>query len=336
MNILSEPALRRTLEWLGNYLKSELQRQDWKIDVEQFEGEGGTLYLFPLLWRLPDIINEYVAFSFFWSNDSTAEAPCVQLYLPLENVFQPRNQLLSRIRPQLMRAGFTDHYEGGEEPDPTCPLWKYIRLEVSEQNGFDLPKMLSAILQGFMALLTVENLITEARRSLPAPPPPYEHQLQTIAFLDTEWKGEDPSRKMTELAIVNVAYDPLNDEIVGILDEYAMNKGDKLQQTTARALLERAYRIVAHNASSDQALLDGELPGIEKSKWVCSLHGINWRHSTGVRSAGQEPLMAKAGLSNKQDHHACADARDLRRLLAQRQADGRTYLRHLLDTEAER
>jgi DNA polymerase-3 subunit epsilon len=331
MNILSEPALKRTLVWLGNHLKFELQRQDWKIDVESFADAGGTLYLFPSSWRLPGITNEYVAFSLYWSNDSAGEAPCVQLYLPTEDVFQPRNELLNQIRPQLMRAGFKDHYEGQDGPDPKCPLWKYIRLEFGEQNGFDLPKMLSEILQGFEVLMSVENRITNARQSLPCPPPRYEHQLQTIAFLDTEWKGEDPSRVMTELAIVNVAYDPLNDEIVGIVGEYAMEAGYTLKQADARTLLERAERIVAHNARSDQTLLDRELPGLEKRKWVCSLYGIEWRHLTDVRSAGQKSLVARAGLRAEQDHHAHADAHDLRRLLAQKHDDGRTYLRHLLD-----
>jgi DNA polymerase-3 subunit epsilon len=335
MKILSEPeALERTLKWLGNYLRRELQIHNWKVDVELFEDEGGTLYLVPLSWRLPGTTNEYVAFSFYWSNDSTGEDPCVQLYLPTEDLFQPRNELLNQIRPLLMRAGFTDHFEGEEDPDRTCPLWKYIRLELGEQNGLDLPRMLSGILQGFQALMTVGNLITDARQSLPCPPPPYEHQLQTIAFLDTEWKGDDPTRAMTELAIVNVAYDPLKDEVVGILEEYAMEAGDKLKPTTARALLERAHRIVAHNASRDLTLLDRELPGVEKKKWVCSLHGMEWRQLTGVRSAGQKSLVARAGLRVEQDHHARADAHDLRRLLAQKHDDGRTYLRHLLDGEA--
>jgi hypothetical protein len=282
MNILSEPALKRTLVWLGNYLKFELQRADWKVDVQSSEDEGGTVYIFPSSWRLPRVTNDYVAFSFFWSNDSTGEAPCVQLYLPTEDRFQPRNELLNQLRPQLVRAGFTDHYEGEEDPDPSRPLWKYIRLELGDQNGFDLPKMLSGILQGFQALMTVENLIEDARRSSLSTPT-YEHDLQTIAVIDTEWNGEDP-RVMTELDILNVAYDPLNDEIVGILEEYAMDAGDKLEPATARALLERALRIVAHNASCDrtlldQALLDRGLRGLEKQKWVCSLHGIEWnRH----------------------------------------------------------
>jgi hypothetical protein len=45
--------------------------------------------------------------------------------------------------------------------------------------------------------------------------------------------------------------------------------------------------------------------------------------------------MGKAGLRYEQDHHARADARDLRKLLAVKH-NGRTYLGRLLDsTEAK-
>lgn len=110
MKILSEPALEAALRWLGDYLKFELQRQAWETDVESFPDEGATLYLFPPSWRLPGI-DEYLAFSFYWSNESHGERPCVQLYLPADERFPNRNQLLSEIRPRLKRAGFTDHYD---------------------------------------------------------------------------------------------------------------------------------------------------------------------------------------------------------------------------------
>jgi hypothetical protein len=56
-----------------------------------------------------------------------------------------------------------------------------------------------------------------------------------------------------------------------------MDKGKKLDGLKARALLERAKRIVAHNSSGDQSLLERELPGTEKSKWLCSFRGIEWK-----------------------------------------------------------
>ena len=330
MKILSDSALDLALRWLGDYLRFELKRQAWEAQVEVYE-EGGTLYLFPQSWRLLGI-DDYVAFSFYCSNDSNGDAPCVQLYFPAEQQFPERNQLLERIRPQLKRAGFTDHYEG--DPFPGCPLWRNIRLEFNVQTGFDLPAILSAILKGFQELMEVEIPIEEACQSLPAPPPAFERKLKTIAFLDTEWSGSEPARKMTELAIVNVAYDPMQDEVVEILEEYVMYAGEKLDEVRARALLERAERIVAHNSSSDQSLLDRELPGTEQGKWMCSFRGIEWKHLIGVQSASQNTLMGRAGLRYTQDHHARADAHDLKRLLAQRDG-GRTYLGRLLDGEGK-
>ena len=330
MKILSEPALEVALRWLGDYVKFELQRQPWETYVESFPDDGGTLYLFPSAWRLPGF-DDYVAFSFYWPNDSQGEAPCVQLYLPAEERFANRNQLLSQIRPQLKRAGFTDHYEGEDDSDPRCPLWKYIRLEFGGQTGIDVPTMVSAILKGFQKLIEVEAVIGEVFRSLPPPPPPPERKLKIIACLDTEWSGQEPARKMTELAIVNAAYDPIQDEVVGIVEEYVMRKGEKLKKEKVRALLERADRIVAHNCRGDQSLLDREVPGIKKHKWICSFRGVEWKRLIGVQSASQNALMGKAGLRYEQDHHARADAHDLKRLLAQKHEGGRTYLGRLLD-----
>jgi hypothetical protein len=335
MNILMESSLELALRWLADFLRSELQRTDWEAPVESLSDGGAVLYLFPPTWRLSGI-DDYVAFSFYWSNDSDGDDPCVQLYLPASEKFPRRNQLLNQIRPQLKRAGFTDHYEGEDGPDPSVPLWKSIRFEFNGQTGLDLPAILQAILKGFRELMAFEKLIETAFQSGPMPTPPSERELKTIAFLDTEWTGSEPTRKMTELAIVDVAYDPVKDEIVGILEEYVMNKGTKLDGVKVRDLLDRAERIVAHNCSGDQSLLDRELPGTEKRKWSCSYRGIDWRHLMGIQSARQETLVGKAGLRYAQDHHARADVHDLIQLLAQRHDGGRTYLGRLLDGEGQK
>jgi hypothetical protein len=332
MKILNEPALEVVLRWLGDYLKFELQRQGWEAYIESFPDEGATLWLFPPSWRLPGV-DDYVAFSFNWSNKSDGDPPCVQLYLPAEERFPQRNQLLDRIRPQLRRARFSDHCECEGDPDPGYPLWRNLRLDFNAQTGVDLSAILSTVLKGFQDLMGVEKLIDEAVNSSPPPPPACDHELKTIAFLDTEWSGKEASRKMTELAAVNVAYNPVKEEVVGILEEYVMNIGETLNKPRARALLGRADRIVAHNSSSDETLLERELPGIDKSKWICSYRGIEWKRLTGVQSARQNTLMGKAGLRYEQDHHARADAHDLKRLLAQKHEGGRTYLGRLLDSD---
>jgi hypothetical protein len=121
--------------------------------------------------------------------------------------------------------------------------------------------------------------------------------------------------------------------VVGILEEYCMNAGQALIEARARGVLERADFIIAHNAFvADKPLLDLYVPGTEETKWRCSFRGIEWKQLLGVQSESLETLMGKAGLRYEQDHHAGADARDLKRLLALRHKGGRTYLGRLLDT----
>jgi hypothetical protein len=321
--------------WLGDHLRSQLQRESWEEPDVVMAEDGVTLYLYSPTWRLPD--DDYVAFSFWWPN-LFEEPPSVLLYLPAEEVFQGRNELLHHLRPNLKRNGFTDYYEQGD-PDPSCPIWRNIRLEEFHgESGFDLESFVLAIVDGFRRLIEVEQPIEDAFRSLPETPLPLpsERSLKTIAFLDTECEGSGTDRRMTQLAIVNVAYDAEGDAVVGILEEYFMNAGQILDETKARGALERADCIVAHNAfSADRPLLARHLPGTEKMKWLCSFRGIEWKHLLGIQSESLETLMGKAGLRYEQDHNARADARDLKRLLTLKHK-GRTYLGRLLDsTQAE-
>ena len=333
-----QKVMYRFAEWLGDHLRLELQREAWEDPVLEMDAEGVALYLHAASWQLPDEEDEYAAFSFFWPN-LFSEAPCVQLCLPAGEVFAERGGLLTRLRPKLIRSGFTDSYEGEGDPAPECPLWKNIRLEEFHgESGFDLDSFVAAIIDGFRGLMEVEPLIEDAFRSLPKKPIPVpsERHLKTIAFLDTECEGSGTERRMTELAIVNVAYDAEGDEVVGILEEYCMNFGDALDTTRARGVLERADFIVAHNAFvADRPLVARYLPGAEKLPWLCSYRGIEWKRLLGVQSESLQVLMGKAGLRYQQDHHAHPDARDLKNLLALKRKD-RTYLGRLLDgSEAE-
>jgi len=280
-------------------------------------------------------IDDYVAFSFGWPNDSQDDPPCVQLYLPVEDRFPDRNQLLARIRPQLAQTGFTDQYNGEEDPLPDYPLWKYIPLNFGGQTVIDLPRILSEVVKGFQGLMEVEPTIDEAIRSTCPPPPRCKRDLKTVAFVDTEWTGEEPARKMTELAIVNVAYDPVGDEVVGVVGKYSWRKGQKLKKPEAVALLKNAHRIVAHNCSGDQSLVAQHLSGIKTIKWLCSYRGVEWKRLLRVQSASQSSLLGKAGLRIRQDHHAKADAQDLIWLLAQKHQGGRTYLGRLLEKDEQ-
>jgi hypothetical protein len=318
--------------WLGDHLRLELQREGWDEPHVETWGNGESLYLYSPTWQLRG--EKYVAFSFYWPTlfEGPFDPPCVMLYLQAESLFPARNGLLNRLRPKLKRSGFTDYYE--READPAFPIWKDIRIEeFHTESGFDTDSFVAAIVDGFRRLIEIEPLIEDAFQSMPSPPLPVssERGLKTIAFLDTECEGLGSTRTMTELAIVNIAYDGEGDAVVGVLEEYCMNAGQTLDEARARGALERADFIVAHNAfSADKPLLARYLPGTENMKWLCSLRGIAWRELLDVHSESLETLMGKAGLRYEQDHSARADACDLKRLLAQRHR-GRTYLGRLLD-----
>jgi hypothetical protein len=322
------------MEWLGDYLRSELQRETWEEPyVETLDG-GVTLYLNSPTWRRGLPTDEYVAFSFWWPNPLDDDSPCVQLYSPAEDVFPPRNELLKRLRPKLKLSGFTDYFEQGDS-DPSCPIWKNIRLEeFHKESGFDLDSFVLAIVDGFRGLREIEPLIEDVFGPLPENPLPLpsERSLKTIALLDTEYEGLGNANRMTQLAIVNVAYDAEGDAVVGILEEYCMNTGQSLDESRARGALERADFIVAHNAfGADRPLLARALPGTEKKKWLCFLQGIEWKELLDVQSASLETLIGKTGLQYVQPHSAAGDARLLKRLLALKHK-GRTYLGRLLDS----
>ena len=316
-------------EWLGDHLRSELQREAWEEPELGMDEDGVSLHLYSATWELPD--EDHVAFSFVFPN-LFYDPPCVQLYLPDQEVFGRRNELLDRLRPKLKRSGFTDHYERGD-PDPSCPMWKYIRLEeFRSESGFDLDTFVGAIVDAFRQLMEIEPMIEDAfpKTQVPQSPTQSERLLKTIAVLDTEWEGAGTARRMTQLAIINVAYDADADAVIGVLEEYCMNAGETLDETRARGALERADFIVAHNAfSADKPLVDSHLPEAEKLKWLCSFRGIDWKELLGVQSRSLETLMGKTGLRYTQDHNAYADARDLKRLLALKR-NGHTYLSRLL------
>jgi hypothetical protein len=289
----------RFMEWVGDHVRSELQREEWAEPELDTDDSGTSLCLFSPKWQLPDC--DYVAFSFFWPNPLEKDPPCVQLYLPSEEVFPPRNELLKQLRPKLIRNGFVDHYGHGDQ-DPSFPIWKDIPLEeFRRESGFDLDSFVAAIVEGFRQLIKIEPLIEDAFGKLPVkrPPLPSERLLKTIAVLDTEWEGAGTARRMTQLAIINVAYDADADAVIGILEEYCMNAGETLDETKARGALHRADFIVAHNAfSADRPLLDPHLPEDEKTKWLCSFRGIEWKQLLAVTSESLETLIGRAGIAS--------------------------------------
>jgi hypothetical protein len=233
----------------------------------------------------------------------------------------------------LRQAGFGDKAVNvpSEEIDWNVPLWKYLPLE---SEGFLPLPSLPALLKAFEDLMQVEKLIENSLSPSPLPPA-YHRRLKELAILDTESEGENGHWKMTELGVVNVAYDPFEDRIAGILGEYEWKKGQpakRLEQ--ARTLLERAEHIIAHNmATADRPHIDRHLSGIPQHKWLCSWRGIDWKGLTGTGRESLEVLLPKFGLVTEQPHTALADARGLKSLLAQKHTNGRSFLGYLLDLE---
>ena len=227
------------VEWMGDQLRYELQREAWAEPMLGMDEDGVSLYLYSATWRLPD--EEQVAFSFAWPNCSSTRRAS-------NSTFRPRTCSSREIN-------YSTGFGQGErdDPDPSCPIWKYIRLEEFHgESGLTWIHLPPRFIDGFRGLMEVEPLIEDAFRSVPEKqlPAPKERRLRTIAFLDTECDGAGIERRLTELAIVNVAYDVDGDEVVGLLDEYCMGRGEKLDEPKARSVLERAEFTVAHNRFS--------------------------------------------------------------------------------------
>jgi hypothetical protein len=64
--------------WLGDHLRSELQREAWEEPHVAMDEHGVSLDLYPPACQLPD--DDYVAFKFYWPN-RIEEPPSVMLYL---------------------------------------------------------------------------------------------------------------------------------------------------------------------------------------------------------------------------------------------------------------
>jgi hypothetical protein len=324
--------VQRFVRSLEGRLRGQLDLDQWTCEVKVEDDSSISLNLFPEGWRLPD--GEFVAFGVYWCNpfDDEAEDPCVFLRVPPADVFPARDRLLKQVKPALIAKGFEEYFRG--VPDPYYPVWRYIALDsFASPSGFDLDAFVVHIVETFANLLPCARTIDQVFQALPpkpAPPPPVQRPLKIVAVVDTETAGMGATVKMTELAVVVVAYDEFGDQIVGVLEEYNFKIPRKLDGIKTKALLDQADFVVAHNKEFDQGVLARELPEIGKlPTWLCSWRDIDWKRLAGVQSESLEALLGFEGLACAQEHTALADARDLLRLLASRR-NGRTYLAWLL------
>lgn len=202
-------------------------------------------------------------------------------------------------------------FEDSPDAEPYWPLWKHIGLDAfRSSSGFDVDAFVVTLVETFGRLLPCAPLIDGFFQSLPAKRVPQvpqpQRRLKLVAFLDTETAGTPPNAKMTELAIILAAYDPTGDQIVGVVEEYSLKKPKALDQPRVQALLDRAEVIVAHNSAFDRAVLQREMPGSEKCRWLCSYRDIDWKALNGVAAENLQALLQAEGLRSGQDHHALA------------------------------
>ncbi len=111
-------------------------------------------------------------------------------------------------------------------------------------------------------------------------------------------------------------------------------RGQKINDTFARGLLDRADLIVAHNAKFDAGFIERRYPDLAGKAWACSCSEIDWL-KLGYEGRSQSALLAHAGWFSDA-HRAAADVWALFWLLQHRQHDPgggpvRTHLARLIE-----
>ena len=111
-------------------------------------------------------------------------------------------------------------------------------------------------------------------------------------------------------------------------------KNQKINDTVARGLLDRADLIAAHNAKFDAGFIERRYPDLAGKAWACSCSEIDWL-KLGYEGHSQSALLAHAGWFSDA-HRAAADVWALFWLLQHRQRDPgggpiRTHLARLIE-----
>ncbi len=133
---------------------------------------------------------------------------------------------------------------------------------------------------------------------------------------------QDPGREL----------DPKISLITGLGAQHL--KGQKINDTFAHGLLDRADLIVAHNSRFDSKFIERRYPDLAGKAWACSCSEIDWL-KLGFDGRSQSALLAHAGWFSDA-HRAAADVWALFWLLRHRQRDPgggavRTHLARLID-----
>ena len=181
-------------------------------------------------------------------------------------------------------------------------------------------------------------------RRVPKPFPSMPHmgpmpEGRCIAIVDTETSGLSAENDVIiELAIMLCFVDD-GGELIGHLGPFSWLqdpgseldprislitglgaqhlKGQKINDTFARGLLDRADLIVAHNSRFDSKFIERRYPDLAGKAWACSCSEIDWL-KLGFDGRSQSALLAHAGWFSDA-HRAAADVWALFWLLRHRQ-----------------
>jgi DNA polymerase-3 subunit epsilon len=104
-------------------------------------------------------------------------------------------------------------------------------------------------------------------------------------------------------------------------------KGKKLDADKIKAILKKADKIVAHNATFDYYFIKKVFNEVEKIDWHCSMRGIPWR-SRGHASMSLQSLLDDHSIINEKAHDAMADINAMLALLMQ-PSPLKSYKNHL-------
>jgi DNA polymerase-3 subunit epsilon len=243
----------------------------------------------------------------------------------------------------LLRAVF---YKAPESKPPAVVCEKVACEEVVEKS---VPR------EPVRATVAVESAEPEWSRRLQ-----WEERSEewgVAAFIDCETTGLANSDEMVELALILFCFDRTTGSICGIADSYSglrepaveispfaarvhhitpdMLAGKTLDDGRVERILERAEFLIAHNASFDSRFVSKMFPRAEQKRWLCSMHGIEWKNH-GMSSRSLKDLLAKHGYKNGGAHRALADAMATLTLLQHGQQSGGTYLGEMLETAGMR
>lgn len=176
------------------------------------------------------------------------------------------------------------------------------------------------------------------------------HGLAAVLDVETTGFSQDQD-EVVEFAIILFAFERATGRVVGIVDEYSglrdpgrsipgsatrvhgitdeMVAGKRLDADRVMAIMDRAERLIAHNARFDQGFVARLFPQCADMPWLCSCWGIDWRRQ-GHANAKLATLLRAYDLADEQDHRGGSDCLATLALLALDGTEGRPNLAELL------